>query len=94
MLQPAQDVTYLLGMKLLTDMNAVTIIHNRYLEEKDRLLQVIKECIKQREPKPTWRVIVKVLKDVGHHDLAKNVEEAHCGTTRQKPLSGIIWFTF
>ena len=76
----AQNQSYVIGLKLKLPEYKVESIHSRYTDPCKRLLQVLIEFTKQIEPKPTWRVIVDVLKSpsVNLTHLAREVERKHC----------------
>ena len=76
-LLPAQNQSYVLGLKLNLPLHEVEAIHQRYLDPRDRLLHVIIKFLQQTEP--TWRVIVEALKNpiINLPGLASKVEAAH-----------------
>ena len=78
-LLPAQNKSYVLGLKLKLQQYKVEAIHSRYQNPQDRLLHVIIAFLRQMEPRPTWRVIVKALRSraINLPDLARRVEAAH-----------------
>ena len=78
-LLPAQDESYMLGLKLGLSPQEVKSIHFSYTEPRYRLLQTLIEFTKKVEPAPTWRVIVEALRSptVGLPALAERVEATH-----------------
>ena len=78
-LLPAQNQSYLLGLKLKLPKHEVEAIHTRYLDPHERLLHVIIAFLRQEEPRPTWRVIVEALRNpiVNLPQLARRLESAH-----------------
>ena len=78
-LLPAQNQSYVLGLKLGLPLHDVEGIHYHYYNPRDRLLKVIMEFLKQEQTGPTWRVIVDALRSpaVNLPRLAKRVEAAH-----------------
>ena len=78
-LLPAQNQSYVLGMKLKLPLHEVEAIHLKYLDPRERLLHVIISFLRQAEPRPTWRVIVEALRNpiVNLPALARRVEAAH-----------------
>ena len=75
-LLPAQNKSYMLGLKLKLPQHEVEAIHLRYTEPRYHLLHVIMKFLNQEEPGPTWRVIVEALRSplVGESALAKEIE--------------------
>ena len=75
-LLPAQNESYMLGLKLKVPEHEVKAIHSRYSEPRYHLLHVITKFLKQAEPRPTWRVIVEALRSplVEQSALAKDIE--------------------
>ena len=75
----AQNNSFCFGLRLGLPLHVVEAVHSRYLEPKDRLLHIIIECLRQAEPRPTWRVIVDALRSpaVNLPRLADRVEAAH-----------------
>lgn len=67
-------------MKLGLPQHEVKSIHIVHTNPRDQLLHVLIEFTKQIDPKPTWRVIVDVLKSpaVKHIHLAREMERKHC----------------
>ena len=55
-------------------------IHQQYSDPQDRLFAVLDEFVKQVEPPPTWRVILKALRNplIGHSRLAQDIESKYC----------------
>ena len=82
-LLPAQNQSYILGLKLGLAAYVVDSIHARHAEPRDRLLHTLMEFAKQVEPRPTWRVIVDALRSpaVNLPRLAERVEAAHFPNT-------------
>ena len=78
-LLPAQNQSYILGLKLGLSAHVADSIHARHAEPRDRLLHTLMEFMKQVEPRPTWRVIIDVLRNpvVNLPHLAERVEAAH-----------------
>ena len=75
---PAQNKSYVLGLKLKLSQHVVEAIHKE-LPSDECLLQILIKFLQQAEPRPTWRVIVDALKSpvVGLTALARRVEAAH-----------------
>ena len=78
-LLPAQHKSYMLGVVLNLPPHKVEFIHSCYQDPKKCIRHVIIEFLKQWEPRPTWRNIIKALRDptVDLPDLAMRVEAAH-----------------
>ena len=78
-LLPAQNQSYVLGLKLKLPLRIVEAIHLQYQNPRDCLLHVIVAFLEQTEPRPTWRVIVNALRSraINLPDLARRVEVAH-----------------
>ena len=78
-LQPVQNKTYELGLKLKLPDYVVENIHKSVSNPQMRLLAVLIEFRKQREPRPTRRVIMDALRSpaVNLPQLASEVETAH-----------------
>ena len=76
---PAQNQSYVLGMKLKVPSHVVEAIHSKEMEPETYLRKVILEFLKGVEPRPTWRVIVDALRSpaVRLHQLASKVGAAH-----------------
>ena len=76
----AQNQSYVIGVKLKLPEYEVERIHSVYKDPRQQLLQVLIEFTKQIEPKPTWRVIVDMLKSpsVNLTHLARKIERKHC----------------
>jgi hypothetical protein len=77
-LLPAQNKSRMLGLALNLPPHKVEAIHSQYQNPQDRLYYVIIAFL-EREPRPTWRVIVKALRSraVNLPALAKKMESAH-----------------
>ena len=60
-LLPAQNHSFMLGMKLKLHHYEVEAIHSKYTDPRERLLHVILLFLKQEDPQPTWGVVVKAL---------------------------------
>ena len=75
----AMNQAYVLGLKMNLPTHEVDAISAAYTNARDRLLQVILVFLRRAEPRPTWRVIVDVLKSpaVNLTALAERVEAAH-----------------
>ena len=75
----AQNVSYVLGLKLKLPQHVVEAIHSTHLRPRERLLHVLIEFTRLAEPRPTWRVIVDALRTpaVNLPRLADKVEAAH-----------------
>ena len=78
-LQPAQNKSYELGLKLKLPQHVVEAIHSKELPPDKYLLKIIIKFLHQVEPRPTWRVIVEALKSpiVDLPALARRVKAAH-----------------
>ena len=78
-LLPAQNQSYVFGLKLKLPPHDVEAIHCKYLDPKERLLHILLAFTNQVEPRPTWRVIVEALRTpaVNLPALARRVEAAH-----------------
>ena len=78
-LLPAQNQSYVFGLKLKLPPHDVEAIHCKYLDPKERLLHILLAFTNQVEPRPTWRVIVEALRTpaVNRPALARRVEAAH-----------------
>ena len=65
-----------LGLVLGLEMSTVDAIHVEYRRLTGQLLQVIAEFLRQKKPRPTWRVIVKALRSplIEEHLLAGKIE--------------------
>ena len=65
-----------LGLALGVPKSTVDAIHVQYRHLTDQLVQVITEFLEQKEPRPTWRVIVKALRSplIREHRLARKIE--------------------
>ena len=76
---PAQNHSYVLGMKLKLPPHVVDAIHSKEMEPEIYLLKVISEFLNEVGSRPTWRVIVEALRSpaVRLHQLANKVEAAH-----------------
>ena len=66
----------MLGLVLGLEKPAVEVIHMLYRNPADQLVQVIAVFLRQKEPRPTWRVIVKALRSplIRAHGLARKIE--------------------
>ena len=75
----AQNLSFLLGLKLKLQLHVVDAIHSIYSRPKDRLLHVLIAFTKQTDPRPTWRVIIDALRSPGVNlpHLAMKIEAAH-----------------
>ena len=78
-LLPAQNKSYVLGLKLELPQHVVEAIHSNNFPPERCLLQVLIKFLQQTEPRPTWRVLIEALKSraVNLPALAKEVEAAH-----------------
>ena len=78
-LLPAQNQSFLLGLKLKLPINEVENIHKIYSDPSERLYRVIIAFLRQIHPRPTWRVIVEALRSpmMNLNTLANAVEAAH-----------------
>ena len=76
---PAQNESYVLGIKLKLPVYQVESIRDTFTDSRGRLLQTIIAFLRQENPKPTWSVIVAALRSpaVNQQALARKVEEAH-----------------
>ena len=76
---PAQNHSYVLGMKFNLPKHVVDAIHSREMEPQMYLLKVISEFLNEVGSRPTWRVIVDALRSpaVRLYRLADEVETAH-----------------
>ena len=65
-----------LGLALGVPKPTVEAIHMDYRDRGEQLLHVIAEFLKQKEPRPTWRVIVSALRSplITARVLAKKIE--------------------
>ena len=92
-LLPAQNQSFVLGLKLKLQVHDVEAIYTKYSEPSDRLLHVIIAVLRQAEPGPTWRAIINALKNpvIGLAALAKRLEAAHfhvvAETTGMSPMT-------
>lgn len=88
-LLPAQNQSYVLGLKFRLPQSEVESIQETYSKPRNRLLQILIEFLKQAEPRPTWRFIVEALRTpaVNLPALASKVESTHSGPPG--PSSGI-----
>ena len=79
-LLPAQNMSYMLGLKLKLPDHEVKSIHSTYSDPRDRLLHLLIKFTNQTEPRPTWRVIVKALRSpaVDLQALADKIDRDHC----------------
>lgn len=78
-LLPAQNQSYLLGLKLGLPVHVVDAIFTTHTRPRERLLHIIIAFLDESELKPTWRVIVSALRSpaVGLTQLASKVEASH-----------------
>ena len=76
---PAQNHSYVLGMKFNLPKHVVDAIHSREMEPHMYLLKIISEFLNEVGSRPTWRVIVDALRSpaVRLHQLAREMEAAH-----------------
>jgi hypothetical protein len=79
-LLPSQHQSYVLGLKLKLPHEEVEAIHCQYLDPIERLLHILLSFTRQKEPRPTWRIIVDALRSppVNLQRLAMQVEAVHC----------------
>jgi hypothetical protein len=61
-LAPAHTQSFVLGLQFNLPLQEVQAIHSEYLDIHVRFLQIILAFLKQQNPKPTWRVIIKGLR--------------------------------
>ena len=61
-LLPAQNQSYVLGLKLKLPLHVVDAIHSTQSQPHNRLLEVLIAFMKQVEPMPTWKSIADVLR--------------------------------
>lgn len=75
-LLPAQNLSYLLGLKLKLPQHVVDRIHIDTPHPRERLLQILVEFLKLEQPRPTWTALADALKSpvVNLPDLAERVE--------------------
>ena len=81
---PAQNHSYVLGLKLKLPLHVVDSIHSPTNPlPRDRLLQVIIAFLQQVQPSPTWRAIVDALRSPAVHlsQLALAIEGKRCVST-------------
>ena len=78
-LMPAQNQSFVLGLKLKLPQHEVEAIHLKYSHPSDRLLYVIIAFLNHVKPRPTWSVIVEALRSpaVNLPALASRIEAAH-----------------
>ena len=78
-LLPAQNQSYVLGLKLKIPPYVVEGIVAKHSDPRDRLLHVLLESVEQAKPRLTWRVIVGALRSpaVNLPQLAERVKAAH-----------------
>lgn len=76
---PAQNHSYVIGMKLNVPPHVVEAIHSRKMEPERYLLKILSEFLNEVGSRPTWRVIVEALRSpaVRLYQLANKVEAAH-----------------
>ena len=79
-LLPAKTQSYVLGLKLKIPHHEVEAIHCQYLDPMERLLHILLSFTRQKEPRPTWRIIVDALRSrpVNLPRLAMQVEAVRC----------------
>ena len=75
---PAQNQSYVLGIKLKLPVYKVDSIRDQFKDSGERLLQTIIAFLRH-ESKPTWSIIVAALRSpaVNLQALANRVEKAH-----------------
>ena len=100
-LLPAKNQSVFLAGKLKIPDHTVETIHKEQTDQKERLYRVIQEFLKQVEPRPTWRIILDVLRSpvVNLPRLAEDIERRHgFHTPASEPTSpmGILlaYFTY
>ena len=78
-LTDAQNHSHILGLLLSIKPVEVEAICKMYQNPKERLCQIVLAFLRQAEPPPTWRAIIKALRSpiVNLTALAKRVEAAH-----------------
>ena len=66
----------ILGLVLGLEKSTVDAIGAEYRDPADQLVQVIAEFLEQKEPTPTWRVIVNALRSrlIDMNALAEKIE--------------------
>ena len=79
----------MLGLVLGLQKPAVEEIHMQWRDPGDQLRHVIAVFLRQKETRPTWRVIVKALRSplIEEHALAKEIERRHSGKRSLGDLS-------
>ena len=72
----------LLGLVLGLPKSTVDGIHKHYEDQADQLRRVIAVFLEQKEPRPTWMVIVKALRSplINENALARKIEERYSST--------------
>ena len=87
-LNDAMSESFPLGLQLKLPLSEVEAIHSQYQRPRDRLLHVIIAFLKQTEPRPTWRVILKALRSssVKLPALAMNVEARFSDPTSSRDV--------
>ena len=78
-LLPAQNKSYVLGLKLKLPQHVVEAIHSKELQPDGCLLKVLILFLQQVQPRPTWRFIIEALRSraVNLPALALSLEAAH-----------------
>lgn len=89
---PAQNQSYLLGLKLKLPLHVVESIFATHSQPRDRLLQVLIAFMQQLEPRPTWSAIVDALRSpaINLLQLAKLIHSKHCPTLPAELVQGTV----
>ena len=78
-LLPAQNQSYVLGLKLKLPLHVVDAIHSTHSQPQNRLLEILIAFMKHVEPTPTWKSITDALRSpaVNLPHLAQKIDGKH-----------------
>ena len=85
-LLPISNKWYDLGLEFDIGVDTLDNIKSLCADNMERLRECLKIFLKQINPTPTWKVIVKALSEptIGHHQLAMELEEKYLQKGQEK----------
>ena len=79
-LNSARPVAYEIGLALKVPLELLNRKREESRNQRDLLVWIIEEFLRQDNPRPTWRIIVEALRSpmVQRPKLAKIIEDKYC----------------
>lgn len=79
-MSPAQTQSFILGRLIHLPLNEIEDIHSNFFDSFERIHEVILAFLRQKNYRPTWRDIIKALKNpmIQLSALAEEIEMSYC----------------